>query len=64
MAEKEIGIAYLIWLILGLIGGHKFYLGRPLMGFFYLITCGGFVFGWLIDMFTLPSQVRKANESY
>jgi len=31
-------------------------------GILYLLTGGIFLIGWLIDLFTLPSQVRHANE--
>jgi predicted secreted protein len=34
---KSTGIAYLLWLFLGGVGGHKFYLGRPLVGGLYLL---------------------------
>src|SRR5712675_713947 len=34
---KSTGIAYLLWLFLGGVGGHKFYLGRPLIGGFYIL---------------------------
>ena len=58
---KSILLAYVLWLLGGLLGLHKFYLGRPFMGLFYLCTCGGFFFGWVIDFFTLPRQVQVAN---
>jgi TM2 domain-containing membrane protein YozV len=41
---KSTGIAYLLWLFLGGIGGHKFYLGRPLVGGLYLLM---FVLFWV-----------------
>jgi hypothetical protein len=31
------------------------------MGILYIFTGGLFVIGWLIDLFTLPSQVRNYN---
>jgi TM2 domain-containing membrane protein YozV len=59
--DKSLGIAYLLWFTLGLVGGHKFYLGRVGMGVFYALTLGGFVIGWLLDLFTLPTQVAQVR---
>jgi hypothetical protein len=58
---KSLLLTYLLWLIGGLLGFHKFYLGRPVMGLLYFFTGGLFVFGWIVDFFTLPRQVRIAN---
>ena len=35
---KNKAFAYLLWLIVGLIGGHRFYLGSPLGGAAYLLS--------------------------
>ncbi len=58
---KRTGIAYLLWLPLGLLGVHQFYLGRPGRGALYLFTLGLFTVGWMWDGFTLPTQVRRIN---
>lgn len=58
---KDVGVAYVLWLLLGFVGGHRFYLGKPGSAVFYMLTGGGFVIGWLIDLFTIPSMVRQAN---
>lgn len=60
---KSTGTAYLWWLFLGALGAHKFYLGRPGMGVLYLCTFGLFWLGLIWDLFTLPSQVRAANDA-
>jgi TM2 domain-containing membrane protein YozV len=60
--EKEIWVAYLLWFLLGFLGVHKFYLGKIGWGILYIFTGGLFLVGLLIDLFTLPSQVRRANE--
>src|SRR6516162_10676303 len=44
IAMKSTGIAYLLWLFLGRIGAHKFYLGRPLIGGLYILM---FVLFWV-----------------
>jgi TM2 domain-containing membrane protein YozV len=59
--QKETGIAYLFWLFLGFVGGHQFYLGKTGRGLLYLFTFGILGVGTLIDLFTLPSQVRQVN---
>ena len=59
--QKQVGIAYLLLLFFGILGAHKFYLGRPGVGVLYLVTLGFLGFGCLIDLFTLGSQVRSQN---
>jgi hypothetical protein len=57
----DVGVAYLLWLLLGLIGGHKFYLGKPFIGVVYLLTAGLFGVGVIYDLFTLKGQVEREN---
>ncbi|WBB70787.1 TM2 domain-containing protein [Micromonospora sp. WMMD812] len=59
--QKQTGTAYLFWFLLGVFGGHQFYLGKTGRGLLYLFTVGIFGVGVLIDLFTLPSQVRQVN---
>lgn len=75
---KSTGVTYILWLLLGGIGVHKFYLNKVGMGILYIALgmLGGifwiFLLGWIfhiplgilliIDLFTIPQQVRKANE--
>lgn len=61
MKEKELWVAYILWLFFGLLGVHKFYLEKWIMGILYFFTCGFFFIGWFIDLFTLPSQVERYN---
>ena len=43
--RKNTAIAYILYFFLGTIGGHKFYMGKPLAGFFYIVLLSlGFVF--------------------
>lgn len=58
---KSVGVAYVLWFFLGVIGVHQFYLGKTGRGISYIFTLGWVGIGLLIDLFTLPSQVRKAN---
>ena len=59
------GVAYLLWLFLWWVSGHRFYLGRPgtailqILSYFILV---GFVWA-LIDAFLIPGMIReKRNE--
>ncbi|BCJ27398.1 TM2 domain-containing protein [Actinocatenispora sera] len=58
---KSVGVAYLLWFFFGFLGVHQFYLGKTGRGVSYIFTLGWVGIGLLIDLFTLPSQVRKAN---
>jgi TM2 domain-containing membrane protein YozV len=39
VGTKRRGVAVLLAIVLGGIGAHKFYLGRPLQGLIYLLLC-------------------------
>ena len=58
---KSAFVAYLLWFLVGPFGFQKFYVGKVGWGFLYLFTFGLFGFGWLIDLFTIPTQVRNYN---
>ncbi len=38
--ERKEGVSWITWLFLGLIGGHKFYLGNKTLGLVYLVATG------------------------
>ncbi|MBU0936870.1 MAG: TM2 domain-containing protein [Spirochaetes bacterium] len=57
-------VAYLLWWFLGVIGAHKFYIGKTGMGVLYFFTFGLFGIGWFIDLFTLSGQVDLYNARY
>jgi TM2 domain-containing membrane protein YozV len=61
MNKKHSLPTYLLWFFLGFFGIHKFYLGKTAWGLIYFFTGGLFFFGWLIDFFTIPFQVREYN---
>uniref|UniRef100_A0A1B6FPN6 DnaJ homolog subfamily C member 22 n=1 Tax=Cuerna arida TaxID=1464854 RepID=A0A1B6FPN6_9HEMI len=63
MAKKSIFLTYLLWLVGGFFGLHHFYLGRDIQAFLWWCTLGGyFGFGWLRDIFYIPSYVADANQ--
>ena len=62
--RKNLMIAYLWLIFLGIFGMHKFYLNRRI-GWFYLLFCWTMIPAVLavIDFFLLPWQVRKYNRN-
>ena len=50
---KNKWIAFLLCLILGFMGAHKFYEGKIGKGILYLLTFGLFGIGWFIDTITI-----------
>jgi TM2 domain-containing membrane protein YozV len=48
-------------IVFGVFGAHQFYLGRPWVGLFYLLTGGVCGLGVVFDFFTLPLQVWSVN---
>ena len=57
------GLAYFLWLIsgFGVLGFHRFYLGKFGTGLLFMFTGGLGGFGSFYDLVTLPLQVREAN---
>jgi TM2 domain-containing membrane protein YozV len=57
----DYNVAWLLLAFLGVLGVHRFYLGKWLTGLLYLVTGGLFGLGWLFDLWTLNSQVDVIN---
>jgi TM2 domain-containing membrane protein YozV len=51
---------YIAW-ILGFMGCHRFYYGRPVSGTIYFFTLGLLGIGWLVDLFLIPGMDRHAD---
>ena len=60
----DVCVAYILWFFFGLLGIHRFYLGRPLSGLIYLFTAGLFGIGWLIDICLIPGMVEDYNHRF
>ena len=56
-------IGYVLWII-GFMGVHRFYFGRPVSGTVYFFTFGLLGIGWLIDLFLMPYLEERAERTY
>jgi len=54
-------VAWLLLMFLGLLGIHRFYLGKWVTGIIYLISGGLLGIGWLYDLCTLNQQISDLN---
>ncbi|MDR2177713.1 MAG: NINE protein [Treponema sp.] len=59
----SVGMAYLLWVLsgFGVLGFHRFYLGKIATGLLWMFSGGLGMIGAIYDLFTLPGQVREAN---
>lgn len=63
--SPSVAAAYLLWIFLGILSAHRFYLGRPgsaiLQILLYFVLVG---FIWLlVDLFLIPGMVRDRQEA-
>lgn len=59
--KKDVFITYVLWLVAGIFGAHRFYLGKTKSGLAFVFTFGFFGIGWLIDAGLIPNLVHEAN---
>ena len=62
---KSTFVSYLLWLAggFGVLGLHRFYLGRWVTGLIWLFTGGLFLIGAIVDLFLIPALVQVENLS-
>jgi hypothetical protein len=58
---KSKSVAYLLWVLFGWAGIHRFYCGRWFTGSLWLLTCGLFGAGWFMDAITTSTLVDPSN---
>lgn len=56
--KKSATATWLLWLFLGELGAHRFYLGRVGTGIAMLLTLGGLFIWALVDAFLIPGMLR------
>lgn len=57
----DYNVAWILLTFLGILGIHRFYLGKWGTGLLYLCTGGLLTIGLLYDLWTLNEQVSQAN---
>jgi len=63
LPRKRLAVVYLLWLPLGLLGAHRYYLGKTGTAVAQTLTLGGLGFWWLLDFFLIPQMTDEANRA-
>jgi TM2 domain-containing membrane protein YozV len=61
--KKDPRVAYGLWCVVGIFGGHRFYLGDTGRSVAMLFTLGGLGLWTLLDVFFIGRRVRAVNRS-
>lgn len=59
--RKHRRLALAFWALTGLVGGHRFYLDRPLSGLLMAVSGGGVLVWWVVDAFLIRTMVEEFN---
>ena len=59
----DYNIAWILLTFLGVLGVHRFYLGKWISGILYLLTGGFFLIGVIYDFWTLNDQITLVNST-
>lgn len=57
----DYSVTWILQTFVGVLGIHRFYLGKIVSGLVWLLTGGLFGIGWLYDFCTLNAQVSERN---
>jgi TM2 domain-containing membrane protein YozV len=60
--HKRVSIAFLFAILGGVLGAHRFYLGRTLTGILMLLSFGGGLVWWIWDLFQIRTLVQAFNK--
>lgn len=60
-SDKKRIVALLLCIFLGTLGIHRFYVGKIGTGILYLLTCGVFGIGWVIDIIMIATGAFTDN---
>lgn len=64
VSDKSKSTVLLLAIFLGVMGVHRFFVGRKASGTVYLLTCGCFCVGWIIDIvFIIKNQFVDSNHA-
>ena len=63
--DRDYNLTWVLLVLLGIFGVHRFYQGKILSGLIYLLTVGIFGLGIIYDLFTLNEQIalRRSEHS-
>ncbi len=59
----DYSVAWILQTFFGLLGLHRFYMGKWISGLVYLLTGGLFAAGWVYDYWTLNQQISELNQA-
>lgn len=60
-SDKSKKTALIVCALLGIFGGHQFYVGKIGTGLLYLCTGGLFCFGWIADLIKIATGAFRDN---
>ena len=61
--DEDYNLVWILLVVLGVFGVHRFYQGKVISGLVYLFTLGVFGLGILYDLFTLNDQIAAENNA-
>jgi TM2 domain-containing membrane protein YozV len=60
---KDYNLTWILLTFLGVLGIHRFYMGKIITGIIYLLTGGIFLIGIVYDYWTLNEQLAEINSA-